>query len=168
MWTTKKRYDIYAYDRELPEARFLGNFPQWKSLDRLGQSRLARFAWVALYTLFYIQFATAWWMFLLLPIHFLMGPIHGAIVNWCGHRYGYRNFDNGDLSRNSLFIDVLTFGELFQNNHHKFSMSPNFAARWFEIDPCYPIIRLLNAMGIIHLPARPQKARLRTPSSALS
>ena len=28
-----------------------------------------------------------------LPVHFLMGPIHGAIVNWCGHKYGYRNFD---------------------------------------------------------------------------
>jgi stearoyl-CoA desaturase (delta-9 desaturase) len=20
-----------------------------------------------------------------------MGPLHGAIVNWCGHKYGYSN-----------------------------------------------------------------------------
>jgi len=58
-----------------------------------------------------------------------MGPVHGAIVNWCGHKYGYKNFDNGDASRNSLPFDFLTGGELFQNNHHKFAMSPNFAVR---------------------------------------
>ena len=33
-----------------------------------------------------------WAFFLLLPVHFLMGPFHGAIVNWAGHKYGYRNF----------------------------------------------------------------------------
>ena len=39
-------------------------------------------------------------------------------MNWCGHRYGYKNFDNGDQSRNTLVFDVLTSGELFQNDHH--------------------------------------------------
>ena len=47
-----------------------------------------------LYTSLYVVIATEWWHFLFLPVHFLMGPIHGAIVNWCGHRYGYQNFDN--------------------------------------------------------------------------
>lgn len=151
MLATKKRYDAFAYRREEPEARFDGGTPDWPLLDRLSQSWFMRFAWIAAYTLFYWKFATHTWMWALLPIHFIMGPIHGAIVNWCGHRYGYRNFDLGDVSRNTLVFDFVTAGELFQNNHHKFAMSPNFAARWFEIDPTYLMMRVLNALRIIDM-----------------
>ena len=63
---------------------------------------MARLAWVGAYSAFYFAFATHAWLLLLLPAHFIMGPIHGAIVNWCGHRYGYRNFDSDDVSRNTL------------------------------------------------------------------
>ena len=86
-----------------------------------------------------------------------MGPIHGAIVNWCGHKYGYRSFDNGDQSRNTLPFDVVTMGELFQNNHHKYPMSPNFAARRFEIDPTWQVMRLLARFRVIEI-ATPQRA----------
>jgi len=159
MLHTKHRYDAYAYRREEPEPRFVGGTPEWPALDRFGQSWVGRVGWGAVYTLFYLHFATAWWMFLLLPLHYVMGPIHGAIVNWCGHRYGYKNFDNGDESRNTLPIDVLTGGELFQNNHHKFGMSPNFAVRKFEIDPCFQVMRLLAALHIIDFGERPQQTR---------
>jgi stearoyl-CoA desaturase (delta-9 desaturase) len=151
MLDTKKRYDAFAYNREQPEPRFAGGYPEWPLIDRLGQSWAGRIAWGAAYTLFYFKFATSPWMFALLPIHFVMGPVHGAIVNWCGHRYGYKNFDNGDLSKNTLFFDFVTLGELFQNNHHKFGMSPNFAARWFEVDPTFLVMRALSAVGIIEL-----------------
>ena len=30
-------------------------------------------------------------------------------------------------------------------------MSPNFAARWFEIDPTYQVMRVLTALGIIDM-----------------
>jgi stearoyl-CoA desaturase (delta-9 desaturase) len=72
-------------------------------------------------------------------------------VNWCGHRYGYRNFDSDDVSRNTLVFDFLTLGELFQNNHHKHAMSPNFGTRWFEIDPTYFAIRAMARVGVIKL-----------------
>jgi stearoyl-CoA desaturase (delta-9 desaturase) len=165
MLATKKKYDNFAYRRLSPESRFDGRYPEWPALDRLGQNWVARIAWVAAYVLFYAKFATAPWMFALLPLHFVMGPIHGAIVNWCGHSYGYKNFDNGDLSRNTLVFDVLTCGELFQNNHHKFGMSPNFAARWFEIDPGFQVIRLLAALRIVQIATT---QRMRWPADAVA
>lgn len=158
MWETKHAYDGFAYRRVDPEPRFDGGIPSWPLLERMGQNWLLRFAWMGLYTAFYWQFATQAWMWALLPAHFLMGPIHGAIVNWCGHKYGYRNYNNGDASRNTLPLDFLTFGELFQNNHHKFGMAPNFAARWFEIDPAFVVIKCLAAVGIIDM-GTPQKMR---------
>ncbi len=151
MWATKHKYDDYAYHRVEPEARFEGGTPEWPALDKLGQSWFGRIFWIASYTGFYVVFATHWWIFLLLPAHFVMGPIHGAIVNWCGHKYGYRNFNSDDVSRNTLVFDVLTAGELFQNNHHKFSMSPNFAVRWFEIDPAYQVMRVMAALKLIDM-----------------
>ncbi|HEY6556443.1 MAG TPA: acyl-CoA desaturase [Polyangiaceae bacterium] len=169
MLDTKHRYDDFAYDRKQPEPRFEGGYPVWPLIDKLGQSWIMRLAWCGAYVLFYVKFATSPWLFALLPFHFVMGPIHGAIVNWGGHRYGYKNFDNGDDSRNTLVFDFLTAGELFQNNHHKFGMSPNFAARRFELDPSYQVMRVLNALGIIDMTGA-QRMRYpaeRTPGEAV-
>ena len=164
MLKTKRRYDDYAHHLREPEARFDGDLPHWKLVDEtLGQSWAVRFAFIAAYTAFYVAFATHWWQFaLMLPFHFVMGPVHGAIVNWCGHKYGYRNFDNGDRSRNTLPFDFLTMGELFQNNHHKWGASPNFAARWFELDPGWQVIKLLAALRLVSI-RTPQRATYPEP-----
>jgi stearoyl-CoA desaturase (delta-9 desaturase) len=165
MLATKKKYDAFAYHREEPEARFDGGTPEWPLIDKLSQSWVTRVAWGAVYSLVYIKFAVGMpWLFLLLPMHFVMGPIHGAIVNWCGHEYGYKNFDNGDQSRNTLVFDFLTAGELFQNNHHKFGMAPNFAVRWFEIDPAYQVMRVFAAVGIINMDGA---QKMRWPADAV-
>ena len=151
MLATKRRYDDFAYYRKEPEARFEGGYPEWRALDKFSQTWVSRVGWGAAYTVFYIAFAPSPWWYLLLPVHYVMGPIHGAIVNWCGHRYGYQNFDNGDASRNTLPFEFLTGGELFQNNHHRFGMAPNFAARKWEIDPAYQVIRVLAWLRIIEM-----------------
>lgn len=130
---------------------FLGNYPNWHLLDKFGNSWTSRLLWAAGYIIFYAFFATQWWMYLLLPVHFLMGPVHGAIVNWCGHKYGYRNYNNGDHSKNTLPFDLLLMGELFQNNHHKHPNSPNFAVKRWEFDPIYPVLRVMHGARIIRL-----------------
>ena len=149
MWETALRYADHLDRRSSPEPRFLGNYPEWESLDRVASSWWSRIGFGAAWTLLYLGFASAWWLFLLLPIHWVMGPVHGAIVNWCGHRYGYRNFRTRDESRNSVPFDFITLGELFQNNHHRAAGRANFASRWFEFDPTYAVLRILAATGLI-------------------
>lgn len=151
MWQTKKIYMDFVNHKIEPEKPFQGNYPIWPIMDKISDMWVTRIAFGLLYVAFYVKFATAWWMFLLLPIHFLIGPVHGAVVNWCGHKYGYSNYDNNDHSKNSLVWDFLMLGELFQNNHHKHANSVNFAKKWYELDPSYPVIRALDAMKIIKL-----------------
>jgi stearoyl-CoA desaturase (delta-9 desaturase) len=151
MIATKNMYMNYLHFKIEPEPAFRGNYPEWPLVDRIGDSWIWRIACGLFYIGFYIAFAQYWWMYLLLPIHFLMGPLHGAIVNWCGHKYGYSNHDNEDHSKNSLPWDFLLMGELFQNNHHKKPNSPNFASKWWEFDPTYPMMKVLHWMRIIKI-----------------
>jgi stearoyl-CoA desaturase (delta-9 desaturase) len=170
MLVTKNRYQGIQLRRIEPEARFEGGTPEWPLLDKFGRTWASHILFMSLYTAYYVAFVPKGmeYLYLLLPIHFMMGPVHGAIVNWCGHKYGYRNFETtrDDKSRNTLVFDFLTMGELFQNNHHKYGMSPNFAARWFEIDPTYPVIKVLSWLKIIDLGPSPQMSRY--PASTAS
>ena len=150
----KHTFDIFNDindGRREPEKRFEGGYPEWKLIDKYGSSWPGRVAWGAAYFMVYYTYAPSPWFYLLVPVHFLMGPIHGAIVNWCGHKYGYRNYEIKDHSKNTLHFDFVTMGELFQNNHHRYPLRPNFATRWFEIDPTYGAIRVLSALKIIKM-----------------
>lgn len=130
----------------------------WKELEAIGDQWISRVIFGLAYFLIYLFFAPSTLWFLLLPIHFLMGPIHGAIVNWCGHKYGYRNHNLHDLSRNTLPFDFLAMGELFQNNHHRYPNKANFANRWFEFDPTYSMMLALNTCGFIKLKNQTESA----------
>ena len=72
-------------------------------------------------------------------------------INGLCHAVGYRNFDN--TATNLRFLALLTGGEGLHNNHHGFPRSPKFSFRAGEIDPAWPIIKLLT---VLHL-ARPNK-----------
>jgi len=159
MWNTRVIYDGFVTGKKIPDPQLTKEYlPRWKKLDDFGNSFYTRLVFVFAYVLFYIHFAPSAWYFLLLPIHILMGPIQGAIVNWCGHKYGYSNYNNGDHSKNTEPLGIFLMGELFQNNHHKFPNNANFAKKWFEIDPAYQIMRLMSAIRIIKLKKQMHKA----------
>lgn len=148
---TKDTYLNYAKYKIEPEKPFRGNYPEWPLLDKISDMWIVRILFGVGYLALYIHFATAWWMYLLIPVHLFMGPVHGAIVNWCGHKYGYANYNNHDHSKNTVPVDIFLMGELMQNNHHKSPNSINFAKKWFELDPTFPIITVLNFIGIIKI-----------------
>ena len=108
---------------------------------------------ILFYTSIYVYLVPAgqWYWYLLLPFHFIMGPMHGVIINWFAHKYGYTNFDLGDTSKNFLPFDFLMLGESYHNNHHKYNHRANFGIKWFEFDPIYPIIGLFAKLKIIQL-----------------
>ena len=151
MWHSAEEFRDIFYEKIKIEDRFKINLPEWKGFDRITNKWIIRVLWMAAYTAFYIFFADHWWMYLLLPIHFLSGPVHGAVINWFAHKYGYTNFKLKNTSKNLLPVDFLMLGEAYHNNHHKDGTSPNFGFRWFEIDPIYPVIKLFNALKIIKL-----------------
>jgi stearoyl-CoA desaturase (delta-9 desaturase) len=151
MWKTKSIYNDILKDKAKYPQQFYKNIPNWQFMERLGDTWSVRVGWGVLYSLFYIQFATQWWIFLLLPVHYFMGPVHGAIINWFAHKFGYVNFKVGDTAKNLLPVDFLMMGESYHNNHHKFGGRANFGIKWHEFDPTYPMILLLNGLKVIKL-----------------
>ena len=127
------------------------NLPQWPFIEKLGESIMVRIGFIAIYILVYNNYSISIWQYILIPIHILMGPIHGFIVNWFGHKSGYRNFNElKDNSKNTLPVDLLMMGELYQNNHHKKPENPNFAVRWFELDLGYIMYLFMKKIKIIY------------------
>jgi stearoyl-CoA desaturase (delta-9 desaturase) len=156
MMHTRTIYNDFCTGKNQPDREFTEDYlPIWNKMDQIGDHIITRISFALAYVGFYIAFAPSLWWFLLLPIHFLMGPIQGAIVNWCGHKYGYRNYKSEDHSRNSTPFGILLMGELFQNNHHAAKNNANFARKWFEIDATYVIMKGLNKLRIIRLVPQP-------------
>src|SRR5438105_13641401 len=109
---TKRRDDACGYRSEVPGARFAGGYPEWKLIDQtLGQSWAVRVGWGARYAVPYFFLATHWWQWALLPMQWVLGPIHAAIVHWCGHGYGRRTFDNRGCARRTLALDVASLSQ---------------------------------------------------------
>lgn len=156
MWKTFKYYESLINNPKQVPVSFKGI--EWRSFDRFADSWIVRLSWIPIYTAFYFYFAPNKYFLFLVPIHAMMGPIHGMIVNWCGHKYGYRNYSIKDHSKNTLPLDFLMMGELYQNNHHRFGMDLNFAKRWFEIDLTYLAMKPLILSRIV-IPVTQNKNR---------
>ncbi len=151
MMQTKNFYLDILRERVQLDSKFTKHLPQWRSFDLWGNNWISRVVWGLLYVYIYTFIATEWWMYLALPIHFLMGPIHGAIINWFAHKVGYTNYNVKDTSKNIVPVDLLMCGEALHNNHHKNGTRPNFGVKWFELDPVYPILYVLDILGLIKL-----------------
>ncbi|GJM59563.1 acyl-CoA desaturase [Persicobacter diffluens] len=151
MFRTKKIFTDILYSRTPVEARFTRGVPEWKKFDLFASSWPSRLMWGIIYLIIYLLFADNIWLWLLFPIQCLMAPVHGVIINWFAHKYGYRNFEVSDTSKNLLPVDFLMMGESYHNNHHSQGHKPNFGVKWWEIDPTFIIIKMLDRLKIIKL-----------------
>lgn len=144
------KYLIKNY-RDVKDQAIKHRAPVWENLDRFAETSLNIYMWICIFLTIYYFMGVQWYYYFAIPLHFLLGPIQGAIVNWFGHTVGYRNYDTKDKSKNTIPIDFALMGELYQNNHHKFGNSLNFAHRWFEIDFTYQLTRVLSLLRIIQV-----------------
>jgi stearoyl-CoA desaturase (Delta-9 desaturase) len=72
-----------------------------------------------------------------------------SAINSVMHTVGTRPFlTRDDNSRNFGLMALLAWGEGWHNNHHAFPYSAAFGLRWFEFDPGFRFIRLLEALGL--------------------
>ena len=131
--------------------KYKKSLPEWEAFDRIAHTWYARVGWALIYTAIYIWLATAWWMYLFLPLTLAMGALQGVAVNWWAHKFGYENYVLANTSKNILPIDFLFVGEAYHNNHHKRPGRPNNAVKWFEFDVTYRIMLLMHRLHIIRL-----------------
>lgn len=70
-------------------------------------------------------------------------------INSLAHVWGSRRFDTRDSSRNNPILALLTLGEGWHNNHHRWPQSARQGFRWYEIDLTFYGLWLLSKLGIV-------------------
>ena len=75
---------------------------------------------------------------------------HGtACINSFTHLWGKRRFKTTDDSRNSLILALITLGEGWHNNHHRYQACTRQGFYWWEIDITYYGLKALSWTGFI-------------------
>ncbi len=71
------------------------------------------------------------------------------LINSAGHMFGYRSHDTDDLSTNCWWAALLTFGEGWHNNHHRFPYSARQGLKWWELDMTWLVLLALKRGGLV-------------------
>ena len=78
-------------------------------------------------------------------------PLQGWMVNALAHKYGGRNFDTPDDSRNNTLVGYFVFGEGYQNNHHHSPQNAKFSVKSSEIDMGYAMVVIAQKFGLLKI-----------------
>ena len=82
-------------------------------------------------------------------------------INSIAHLVGRRRYVTGDDSRNNWLLAIITMGEGWHNNHHAFQSSARQGFRWWEYDPTFYLLKLLERLGLVWNLKRPTVEVLR-------
>ena len=105
-----------------------------KAYPQLGTSGLQLLVWGGFLRVLY-------------PIHIM------ALINYFSHstywKFGYRNFDSPDTSRNLPLLGYLGAGVGWHNNHHRHGRYASTRVMWWELDASGALIWLLEKCGLV-------------------
>ncbi len=75
---------------------------------------------------------------------------HGTFtINSLSHVIGKKRFDTGDESKNSFILSMITMGEGWHNNHHKFPYAEPQGIYWWEIDMSHYVLKVFSWIGLV-------------------
>lgn len=75
---------------------------------------------------------------------------HGTFcINSLAHILGRRRYETEDSSKNSFILSIITLGEGWHNNHHRYPTSERQGFFWWELDVTHYILKALSAVGIV-------------------
>jgi stearoyl-CoA desaturase (delta-9 desaturase) len=90
------------------------------------------------------------WKMLLWGMFFrtVLGLHSTWLVNSATHSWGSRRYATRDLSTNSWWVAMLSFGEGWHNNHHAHPTSARHGLAWYEFDLNWYGIWTLKKLGL--------------------
>ncbi len=70
-------------------------------------------------------------------------------INSLAHLFGKRRFNTNDDSRNNFWLALLTLGEGWHNNHHRYPAATRQGFYRGELDISYLVLNLLGSLGLV-------------------
>jgi stearoyl-CoA desaturase (Delta-9 desaturase) len=112
---------------------------------------LHRYEQVPAFVLAVLCFAVAGWPGLIVGFFWsTVAVYHGTFcINSLAHLVGKRRYITGDDSRNNWLLAIITMGEGWHNNHHAYQSSARQGFRWWEYDPTFYLLTLLQRLGLV-------------------
>lgn len=138
-WIISNRWRAFEPEKvkdlmRFPELRFLQKYELLPPV-LLGLATLLLFGWSGLVVGFV-------WSTVLL--------YHGTFtINSLAHVIGKRRYETSDDSRNNWFLALITLGEGWHNNHHRYQSSTRQGFYWWEIDLSYYGLKLLEKLRLV-------------------
>ena len=148
-WILSGKYDETDFSlipdfAKFPELRWL-NRNQYAPVLLYALAIWLAFGWTGLFWGFFLSTVLLW---------------HGTFaINSLMHVFGKRVFPTRDTSRNSFLLALVTMGEGWHNNHHYYPSSAAQGFTWWQIDPSFYLLWLLEKARIV-------KGLRRAPSPA--
>lgn len=144
----KTDYSVIKDLAKFPELRFLNRFDSLVPIA-LAISMFLLGEWL---NAFWPELGTNGWQMLMWG--FFVSTVllfHGTFtINSLGHVWGNRPYKTKDHSRNNFVLALLTLGEGWHNNHHRFAVSARQGFVWWQVDITYYILKIMSYLGIVH------------------
>lgn len=134
----------------------LYKFPELRFIDRLHALPAISLGLILYYigqqlNFYYPGLGTSGWQLVMWGFFLSTALVYHVTfcVNSVTHIIGNKRFKNSDESRNNFWIALLTFGEGWHNNHHRYPLSARQGMYWWEFDLSYLLLRGLEKLGLV-------------------